>query len=96
VYTLPLHKNGSSYIVVCVFISTGTCLLPVPSNELFRLSGVMSQYHPLVNGAGEAYSEVLLIIYAKDNNNNNPTFYLHLNYIRVNLSPCLITKLVRP
>jgi hypothetical protein len=25
-YTLPFHRNGSSSIVVCVFISEGTCL----------------------------------------------------------------------
>jgi hypothetical protein len=26
VFTLPLHRNGSSYIAACVLISAGTCL----------------------------------------------------------------------
>jgi hypothetical protein len=29
---------------VCVYISVGTCLPPLPSNEIFQLSGIMSQY----------------------------------------------------
>jgi hypothetical protein len=43
VFTLLFHGNGSS-IVAWVFISAGTCLPPLSSNEIYRLSGVMSQY----------------------------------------------------
>jgi hypothetical protein len=42
VFTSPLHRNGNSSVVACVYISAGTCLSPLPSNELFRLSCVMS------------------------------------------------------
>jgi hypothetical protein len=49
VFTSPLHRNDSSSIVACVYISAETCLPPLPSNELIRLSGVMSHYEmPLV------------------------------------------------
>jgi hypothetical protein len=37
-FTLPLHRNGSSSIVACVFISAGTCL-PSPCLEMNVYSG---------------------------------------------------------
>jgi hypothetical protein len=43
-FTSPFHRNGSSSIVACVDISAVTCLPPLPSNEWFRLSCIMSQY----------------------------------------------------
>jgi hypothetical protein len=39
-----LHRNSSSSSVACVYISAGTCLPALPSNELFRLLGFMSHY----------------------------------------------------
>jgi hypothetical protein len=44
VFTSPLHRNGHSSIVGCMYISEKPCLLMLPSNELFWLLGLMSQY----------------------------------------------------
>jgi hypothetical protein len=48
--TISLLLQNFVYLAVAktvffyCFISMGTCLLPLPSNELFRISEVMSQY----------------------------------------------------
>jgi hypothetical protein len=42
---LPISCLETGYsIVTCLFISAGTCLLPLPNNKLFQLSDVMSQH----------------------------------------------------
>jgi hypothetical protein len=48
VFTSPLHRNVNYSIVVFVYIFAGTYLPSLPSNELFRFLGVMSQYIYLI------------------------------------------------
>jgi hypothetical protein len=48
VFTSPLHRNGSSSIAACVFISARTRLPSLCLSALallFRFSGVMSHYY---------------------------------------------------
>jgi hypothetical protein len=56
VFTTPLHKNEHStdhrkhrsFVVACILFCGGVFTKPLPSNELFQLSGVMSQYFKLM------------------------------------------------